>query len=240
MRGLNGNSGAGDRVRGRNRKTRTFARYWSVPLALLVAAGCATQEDPDLMPSNSGSSNSGSTNGGSAGEQAGTSNGGSKAGGGGTQAGSSSAGTSSGTSSGGSSGSSGSGGSDGGGSGGASMGGAGAGGTMAGSAGKAGGGAGGTTAGAGGKGGAGGTGGSAGAGGKGGTGGTNPVDPCSNGKKDGTETDQDCGGVCATKCALMITRVNASESTRMFGAQLLRVFLRSHRPSFSSAQIRSA
>ncbi len=82
------------------------------------------------------------------------------------------------------------------------MGGAGAGGTTAGAGGTtAGSGAGGTTAGAGGKGGAGGTGGSAGAGGTGGTGGTNQVDPCSNGKKDGTETDQDCGGVCATKCA---------------------------------------
>lgn len=202
MRGLNGNLGAGGRVRGRNRKARSFARYWSVPLALMVAAGCATQEDPDLMPSNSGSSNSGSTTGGSAGEQAGTANGGSKAGTGGAQAGTASGGTSSGTSSGGSSG--GSGGSDDGGSSGASMGGAGAGGTAAGAAGKAGaggGGAGGTTAGAGGKGGAGGSAGAGGKGGSGGTGGTNPVDPCSNGKKDGTETDQDCGGVCATKCA---------------------------------------
>jgi hypothetical protein len=81
------------------------------------------------------------------------------------------------------------------------MAGGGAGGT---SAGAGGGGAGGASAGAGGKGGAGGTSGSAGAGGKGGaggSGGTAPVEPCSNGKKDGSETDVDCGGSCTTKCA---------------------------------------
>jgi hypothetical protein len=74
---------------------------------------------------------------------------------------------------------------------------------MGGKAGNGGGGAGGS-AGAGGKGGAGGN---AGAGGKGGSGGmsgaggSTPVNPCDNDKKDANETDVDCGGVCATKCA---------------------------------------
>jgi hypothetical protein len=81
-------------------------------------------------------------------------------------------------------------------------GGAGAGG--AGMGGQSGSGAGGS-AGMAGKGG-GGAAGSAGMGGKagsggGGAGGTAPVDPCDNDKKDGTETDVDCGGVCTAKCA---------------------------------------
>jgi hypothetical protein len=156
----------------------------------MVAAGCAEQEDPDLKPSGgSGTTTAGSSNGGS-------SNGGSSSGGsssGGNSAGTSHAGTSSGTSQGGSGGGGGDG--DGSSGGGASMAGAGAGGSSAGA-----GGAGGTAGAGGSSAGAGGAGGTAGAGGKGGSGGTTPVDPCSNGKKDGSETDQDCGGSCTTKC----------------------------------------
>jgi hypothetical protein len=196
MRGLSITPGVRHGARERNRGARIFARHWSIPLALLIAAGCAEQEDPDLMPSGGASgttagsgSDSGSSSGGGGG--GGNSSGSSS---GGAQAGTSSAGSSSGSANGGSAGS-------GGGAAGASMAGGGAGGT---SAGAGGGGAGGASAGAGGKGGAGGTSGSAGAGGKGGaggSGGTAPVEPCSNGKKDGSETDVDCGGSCTTKCA---------------------------------------
>lgn len=161
-----------------------------MPLALLLGASCAAQEDADAPGTgNTGNlgntSGAGNDSGGSASGTAGTSS----AGSGGSDAGSGANGGSSGASN--TAGSGGEGASGGGGGGDAGEGGmltgdGGAGGT-AGEAGSGGGGAGGM-AGAGGKAGAGGAGGA-------------PGDPCQNSKKDANETDVDCGGACAAKCA---------------------------------------
>jgi hypothetical protein len=217
MRDSNRKSGAGDRERAQHRDKRNFARRWSaVSFVLAVAAGCAAQEDPGDDPGGvSGATSGGSTSAGSGGS-AGKAGGNATAGSGGTQAGASTGGTPStgGGGNGGSSGNAGSGGSSGGSGNGGSAGmtgGAGAGGS-AGTAGQGGSSSGaGGSAGMGGKGGAGGAGGAAGgnagAGGKGGAGGnagmggTMSVDPCENKKKDGTETDVDCGGECTDRCA---------------------------------------
>lgn len=171
-------------MRSRNRGARKFGHGWSIPLAALVIASCATQENPELEPSSSGKSNGGTTSAGTSGAGGNPSAGSGAGRAGGSNGGSSGSGAASG-------GSAGTGGSD---DGGGGMIAGGAGGDGAGGDGEAGSGGGGTggTAGAGGKGGTGGT---------AGTGGTNPVAPCDNDKKDANETDVDCGGACTTKCA---------------------------------------
>lgn len=180
---------------------RVFARYGAaVSVVGLIAAGCAAQEEGDEP----GGGSSGAHNSGGAGSS-GTGGTNSAAGAGNTNAGSAGKGGT--TSNGGAGGSAGT---DGGGGKAGSGGSAGAGGSgnggaagMGGKGGNGSGGAGGSaggSAGAGGKGGSGGTGGGAGTSGSGGSSGA-PGDACTNKAKDGSETDIDCGGVCATKCA---------------------------------------
>ncbi|HVY32140.1 MAG TPA: sugar-binding protein [Polyangiaceae bacterium] len=210
MRGWHQSDGARKHDHERSHFGRIFARYGStLSLVGLVAAGCAAQEEGDMPgggasggSSSSGSSSGGSANGGS--NAAGTSNA-SGSGGKGSVAGSGGSGMSGsgGVNEGGSGGTSGSAGASGGkggsvGTGGAAAGAGGKGGS-GGTGGNGGGGAGGGGNGGGGTGGSGGTAGTGG-GGSGGMGGT-PVDACMNKSKDANETDVDCGGVCATKCA---------------------------------------
>jgi hypothetical protein len=179
-----------ERVRGRSQRQR--ARRWSVALALLSLAGCAAQDEQGDAPDD-GASGSTAGGAGSAGNP-GAGSGGASAGSAGSQAGMTAA---AGANGGG--GSAGAGGASDGGNAGMSM--AGTGGASAGTGGQ-----GGSGGGGGGAGGTGGAGGSAGAGGKAGSagmsgaGGSVPVDPCDNDKKDGSETDVDCGGTCTTQC----------------------------------------
>lgn len=202
MRGAGrGDDGAKIRDVSRLRTRQKLARYGSLlPLCVAIAAGCASQEEPPGDESRAGSNSGGSGGtGGSKPNGGGTTTSGSSAGGsasgGGTNGGTAAGGTAtSGSNSGGSA--SGGGGSANGG----TTGGGGASGGSAGAGGK--GGSGGTGgAGGGGAGGMSGSGGSAGAMGGGGAGGM-AADPCKNGKKDGVETDVDCGGnVCSTRCS---------------------------------------
>jgi hypothetical protein len=181
---------------------RVFTRYGAaLSVVGFIAAGCAAQDDGDEP---GGGSSGAHNNGGSAAAAGSSGAGGANSGAGTSNSSAGSAGKGGSTSNGGTGGTA-----DGGSAGkGGSAGAAGAGGSggAAGMGGK--GGSGGTSgtggsAGAGGKGGSGGSGGMGGTGGSAGAGGSSgaPGDACTNQVKDGTETDVDCGGVCATKCA---------------------------------------
>jgi hypothetical protein len=183
MRGLDSKLGARDGARAQSRNKRNFVRYWSVPIALFAIGGCATQEDQDSALGGGSTTNGGTTSAGGAGAGGYPGGGTSSAGTSGAQAGNT--GTAGGNGGNGSSGNAGMGGD--------------AAGTSSGGAGGTGGQAGGS-AGASGSAGAGGSAGVGGQGGMSGAGGTSPVDPCDNDKKDGSETDVDCGGMCSRKC----------------------------------------
>lgn len=201
MRGSSRSNDGALRAVNAKRARRVLRKYGGlVPLALLVAVGCAAQEDGDTpgsaavgntpsAGSNVGGSASGAGNGASGNTSAGSTAGGSSNGGS-SNGGSNTSGSANGGSAGAMAGAAGTGGS-----GGTANGGTGNGGTanggMAGKGGMGGG------SGAGGKGGSGGT---SGAPGMGGTGGA-PSDPCKDGKKDGQETDVDCGNACSVGCA---------------------------------------